>query len=274
MGVQTIHALAAALLMGACSSALVAQTAAMPAQPAEFDVASVKLHTSDDQRMMMVAQPGGRFVAANVPLRLVIRTAYQLQDDQIVGGPAWLATDRFDIEARASGMPGAPTAQLLTMLQSLLADRFKLTTHREMRELPIFVLERARRDGPLGAGLRPTSCPELAVDLSQPRRCVNISNGFGVLTVRGMPFSQITPYLAPYLNRVVVDRTGLDGRYDIALKWEPEQPGASPRTTEPRATDSPSIFTAIQEQLGLKLDSDRGMVEVLVIDTLAHPTPN
>jgi len=261
--------------MGAGSSAL-AQSPTVAAQPATFEVASVKLHTSDDQRMMMVAQPGGRFVAANVPLRLVIRTAFQLQDDQIVGGPAWLATDRFDIEARALGMPGAPSAQLLTMLQSLLADRFRLTTHHETRELPIFALARARRDGSLGTGLRPTACPEPAVDLSQPQPCAKISNGFGSLTVRGMPFDQFTPYLAPYLNRVVVDRTGLDGRYDIDLKWAPEQPGAASSPPDPRATDLniPSIFTAIQEQLGLKLDSARGMVDVLVIDTLEHPTPN
>src|ERR1700730_3591611 len=78
------------------------------AQRAEFEVASVKLHTSDDQRMMMVAQPGGRFVAANIPLRLLIRTAFQVQDDQIIGGPNWLATDRFDIEARAPQLHGGP----------------------------------------------------------------------------------------------------------------------------------------------------------------------
>ena len=84
------------------------------AQRVEFEVASVKLHTSDDRRVMMVAQPGGRFVAANIPLRLLIRTAFQLQDDQIVGGPKWLATDRFDIEARASDTAaGSLNAQLL-----------------------------------------------------------------------------------------------------------------------------------------------------------------
>ena len=105
--------------------------AVVVAQRAEFDVASVKLHASDDQRVMMVAQPGGRFVAANIPLRLLIRTAFQLQDDQIVGGPNWLATDRFDIEARAPESPGPPNAQLLAMLRTLLADRFKLTTHSE-----------------------------------------------------------------------------------------------------------------------------------------------
>jgi uncharacterized protein (TIGR03435 family) len=245
------------------------------AQPAEFEAASIKLHTSDDQRVMMVAQPGGRFIAQNVPLRLVIRTAFQLQDDQVVGGPKWLATDRFDIEARAPNTTGALNAQLLTMMQSLLADRFKLTTHREMRELPIFVLERARRDGPLGTGLRPTACPELAVDLSQPRPCTNIQTGLASLTVRGMPFNQFTPYLAPYVNRVVVDRTGLDGRYDVDLKWTPEQqgPAAAPEPST-RDADTLSIFTAIQEQLGLKLNSSKGMVEVLVIDTLEHPTPN
>ena len=108
------------------------------AQRVEFEAASVKLHTSDDRRVMMVAQPGGRFVAANIPLRLLIRTAFQLQDDQIVGGPKWLETDRFDIEARASGTAaGSLNAQLLPMLRSLLEDRFKMTTHGEKRQLAV-----------------------------------------------------------------------------------------------------------------------------------------
>jgi len=115
MGARIICALAAAAFTGSGSPALVAQSANVAAKPAEFEVASVKLHTSDDQRVMMVAQPGGRFVAANIPLRLLIRTAFRLQEDQIVGGPDWLATDRFDIEARAAGVPGPPTAELLTM---------------------------------------------------------------------------------------------------------------------------------------------------------------
>ena len=242
---------------------------AVVAQRAEFDVASVKLHTSDDQRVMMVAQPGGRFVAANIPLRLLIRTAFQLQDDQIVGGPNWLATDRFDIEARAPDLPGPPNAQLLAMLRSLLADRFKMTTHGDKRALPVFALERARRDGSLGPGLRLTACPELAVDLSQPRPCTNVQTGVGSLTVHGMPFNQFTPFLSPYMNRVVVDRTGLDGRYDIELKWTPEQPGQGPGGPDERPASDPnavSIFTAVQEQLGLKLEATRAPVDVLVID--------
>jgi uncharacterized protein (TIGR03435 family) len=273
MPARLFRALAAAAAIGAAAPSLAQSTSA--AKPAEFEVASVKLHTSADQRTMMVAQPGGRFVAANIPLRLLIRTAFQLQYDQIVGGPAWLVTDRFDIEARASGTPGAPTAELLTMLQSLLADRFKLTTHREMRELPIFVLERARRDGALGKGLRPTICPDIAEDLSKPQPCANISNGLGSLTARGMPFDQLTAYVSPFLNRVVVDRTGLEGRYDLELTWTPE-PRVQTASPDPPAIDpnAMSIFTALQEQLGLKLDSTKGKVEVLVIDTVAHPTPN
>jgi uncharacterized protein (TIGR03435 family) len=251
--------------------------AAADAQRVEFEVASVKLHTSDDQRVMMVALPGGRFVAANIPLRLLIRTAFQLQDDQLVGGPNWLATDRFDIEARAPAAPGPPNAQLLAMLQSLLADRFKLSTHGEKRELPMFSLERARRDGSLGPGLRPTACPEVAIDLSRPQPCTNVQTGFGSLTLRGMPFNQFTAFLSPYVNRVVVDHTGLDGRYDIDLKWTPEQPGQGPTAAGAPPAGDPnalSIFTAIQEQLGLRLNATTDMVEVLVIDTLEHPTLN
>lgn len=246
------------------------------AQRTQFEVASVKLHTSDDSRVFMVAQPNGRFVAANIPLRLLIRTAYQLQDDQIVGGPDWLATDRFDIDARAPQTAIPPYSQLQDMLQMLLAVRFKLTTHNEKRELPVFALERSRRDGSFGPGLRSTACPDLAIDLSRPQPCVNIQTGVGSLTLRGMPLTQFTPYLSPYVNRVIVDRTGLDGRYDIELKWTPEAPAQGRGSNEPPAPDpnAVSIFTALQEQLGLRLNSTRETVDVLVIDTLERPTSN
>ncbi len=257
--------------------AVAASCVVVLAQRPEFEVASVKLHTSNDQRVMMVAQPGGRFVAANIPLRLLIRTAFQLQDDQIVGGPEWLATDRFDIQARAPDLPGPANAQLPAMLRSLLASRFKMTSHTEKRELAVFALERSKQDGSLGPGLRPTSCPDVAVDLSSSQRCANVQTGFGSLNLRGMPFSQFTPFLSPYLNRVVVDRSGLDGRYDVDLSWTPEQRGQTlDRTGAPAASDPSalSIFTAIQEQLGLRLTSTRDTVDVLIIDTLEHPTLN
>ena len=247
------------------------------AQPAQFEVASVKLHTSDDLGMYMVAQPNGRFVAANIPLRLLIRTAYQLQEDQIIGGPDWLATDRFDIDARApQALVATLYSQLGDMLRGLLADRFRLTTHPDKRELPVFALVRTRRDGSLGPGLRATACPDFAIDLSRPQPCTNIQTGAASLTIRGMPLNQFMPYLAQRVNRVIVDRTGLDGRYDIDLKWTPEpapqaRAGGEPAASDPNAV---SIFTALQEQLGLKLDSTRETVDVIVIDTLERPTPN
>ena len=251
-------------------------TAQAPAA-AQFEVASVKLHTSADQRVLMVAQPGGRFLAVNIPLRMLIRTAYQLQEDQIVGGPNWLETDRFDIIAKAADTPGAANPQLLAMLRSLLADRFKLTTHREKRELPVFALERGRRDGTLGMGLRPTACPEAAAQPGQSVPCANVQTGVGSLKMKGMPLNQFTPFLSSSVSRVVVDRTGLSGRYDIDLTWTPE-PQGPPAGNEPAPAggdpNAISIFTALQEQLGLKLTAVRDMVDVMVIDTLEPPTPN
>jgi uncharacterized protein (TIGR03435 family) len=242
------------------------------AQAVEFDVVSVKPHAPDDPRVFMVAQ-GGRFVAASTTLKLLIRTTFQLQDDQIVGGPAWLATDRFDIEART---PAAPDfyEKLQGRLIALLADRFKLVTHTEQRELPVFALERVKRDGVLGPGLRPTACPDLSADLAKTSPCVNVSPGVGSLRVRGVPFKSFIEYLSGNIGRVVVDRTGLAERYDIELKWTPEQPmrpGAAPPAADP---DAVSIFTAVQEQLGLKLESTRDKVDVLVIDSAEQPAPN
>jgi uncharacterized protein (TIGR03435 family) len=241
-----------------------------------FEVASVRLHTSDDPGTMMVVQPGGRFLAVNVPLRMVIRAAFQLQDDQIVGAPDWIERARFDIDARAAGVKGAPGPELLGMLQSLLADRFKLTTHRETRQLLVFALERARADGQLGPELRATACPDLAVDLAQAKPCTNISTGRGLLSIRGIPLQAFAEYLAPNVNRVVVNRTGLDGRYDAVLRWTPDAPTVTtgPAQAPPIGAERPSLVTAIQEQLGLQLTPTSAAVEVLVIDTLEHPTPN
>jgi uncharacterized protein (TIGR03435 family) len=230
-----------------------------------FEVTSVRLHTSDDQRTMMTMQPGGRFVALNIPLRHVIRGAYSVQDDQIVGAPSWIDTDRFDINAKAHD--DIRPEQIAPMIQALLADRFKLTTHRDMRELPVLALGRVRRDGPISAGLRLTACPELAVDLNERKPCANISNGVNFLTMRGAPIAVFAQYLAPYVNRIVVDRTGLNGRYDIVLKWSPEQ-------QQTPKDDLPSLFTALQEQLGLKFESSKGMVDVLVIDSVERPAPD
>lgn len=160
--------IAAACVLAASPSAVQGLSPAGQDRPGpSFDVASVRLHVSDDRRTMMVTQPGGRFLAVNVSARMLIRSAFQLQDDQIVGGPDWLDTDRFDVDARATGVAGAPGVELLGMLQSLLIDRFTLMTHRETREVAVFALERARADGELGPAMRPTACPDIAVNLAQ-----------------------------------------------------------------------------------------------------------
>ncbi|HEY6507279.1 MAG TPA: TIGR03435 family protein, partial [Vicinamibacterales bacterium] len=260
----------------AIAPALVAQSAGPAPQAAEFEVASIKRHPPDDPRIMMVARPGGRFTAVNIPLRMLIRTAYQIQDDQIVGGPSWVASDGFDIDATANES-GPPGPQFLLRLQTLLAQRFSLVVHRETKDLPIYAVVRARRDGTLGPGLRPTACPAIEEDLSRPQPCANISTGNGRLTLRGMPLAQFLPFLAPQVNRVLVDRTGLAERYDIELTWTPElQPRGLPAGPDAAPVDpnALSIFTAMQEQLGLKLDATRGPVEVVVIDGVEPPTPN
>ena len=257
------------ILVAVC--AVLVPLAAQQAAPA-FEVVSVKPHTSDDGRLMMVMQPGGRLVATNVPLRLVVRTAFQIQDDQIVGAPDWLDTDRFDINAKAPD--DMRPEHIGPMLKALLADRFKLRTRRDMRDIPVFALERVKRDGSLGSEMRPTECPALEIDLGQPKPCANISNGANFLTLRGAPIAVFAQYLAPYVNRVVVDRTGLDGRYDIAIKWSPEQLAGGPAPAPTVPQDRPGLFTALQEQLGLRLEASREIVDVLVIDSVQRPTPD
>lgn len=252
--------------------AVAALTFAQSQSSRAFDVASVKpTPPGSTQLTTMVAQPGGRFVATSAPLRLLIRTAFQLQDDQIVGGPAWINTERFDIVARSDAPDSLP--QLTPMMQTLIVDRFKLAFHRETRELPVFALVTVKKDGTLGPGLRPTACPDVAIDLARTQPCANVSNDRGRLTMRGMPFFQFPQFLAPFVNRVLVDQSGLTGRYDVDLTWTPDR---APSAADVPANDpnAVSIFTAIQEQLGLRLESTRAPVEVLVIDRVERPGPD
>jgi uncharacterized protein (TIGR03435 family) len=257
------------------------------AQQKTFEVASVKPHPATQATpSVMTAEPGGRFTVRNIPLRMLIRTAYQIQDDQIVDAPTWIGTDRFDISAKAED--GSSPADLVPMLQALLAERFKLTFHRDTRELSIFELQLSRTDGVLGPNLKKNDCvPDLNAPPPAPGgppRCGTISNGFGRLTLIAQPISVMAQFLAPSVNRVVVDRTGLIGSYDVDLTWTPDRlpprpPGAPPdqpirvngQEIDP---NGPSIFTAVREQLGLKLESGRGPVQVLAIDHVEQPSPD
>jgi uncharacterized protein (TIGR03435 family) len=260
-----------------------------------FEVASVKPNKSGQPFVSFGIQPGGRFTATNVPLRLLIRNAYQIQDFQVVGGPAWISSDRFDVIAKAEGdippaAPGGPPGPMQFMLRALLAERFNLKVHTEQRELPIYTLVLARSDGKLGAQLRPAGVdcatvsarrggPPPAAPVPGERVPCGIRIGPGQMTGGGLPLSQLATTLSPFVQRVVVDRTGLSGNFDFDLTWTPDQipqgpPPAGAPPLPPIDPNGPSLSTAVQEQLGLKLDSARGPVDALVIDHVEPPTPD
>jgi uncharacterized protein (TIGR03435 family) len=296
-------AAASALASAALAGSVIAVNASQPPVDQarrQFEVASVKPNKSGDNRVTINAQPGGRFTASNVTLKMLIRNAYQLQDFQIVGGPDWLNSDRFDIVAKAEasdlGDPfraeqqGQPSRGQL-MLQALLAERFKLQAHDENRELPIFALVLAHGDGKLGPKAQTSSvdCEALrgrgrgAPGPLPPgeRPACGIRMAPGNMSVGGSSMSQFASTLGNFVGRIVVDRTGLAGAYDFDLTWTPEQianrpPGAPDPIINgvPIDPNGPSIFTAVQEQLGLKLDSQKGPVSVLVIDRAEHPVEN
>jgi uncharacterized protein (TIGR03435 family) len=264
-----------------------------------FEVASVKPNKSGDNRIMLQMSPGGRWTASNVPLRQIIVIAYGIQSFQLVGGPDWVGSERFDIVAKAEGdLPpsalGGPPGPLQLMMQSLLAERFKLVVHNDTKELPIYALVMARADkrpgtqlqasqtdcAALGAG-RGRGAPPAGPATLQPgeRPKCGLMFGIGRIAAGGMPIRQLATTLSQRVNRVVVDRTGLEGSYDFDLTFTPDQmpqgpppPGAPP--IPPIDPNGPSIFTALTEQLGLKLESQRGPVDTLVIDRVERPTPD
>ncbi len=212
---------------------------------------------------------------------------YQLlQDAQLVGGPTWLTSDRFDIVATVAGNP--PPEQIPLMLRALLADRFKLVIHTERRELPIYALVLARRDGKLGARISPATFDCLAArgratgaPPTPPAPSGRVPCGLrfrpGNVVGEGISLAQLADRLAPFVNRVVIDQTGLAGNFDLDLEWTPDQwkPQLAEVPQQPQSIpNGPSLFTALQEQLGLKLEPTRGPVDVLVIDSVSQPTPD
>lgn len=260
---------------------------AAQAAPATFEVASVKPHDPANPRTMMVADASGRFTAVGISAVTLIRTTFNLQDDQVVGGPDWLRSARFDITAKAAD--GTSPTTIGPMLEALLADRFQLKSHRETRELPVYAVITARRDGRLGPRLVANSC---AWDFTKPpappkpgeKICGNISEGVGRMSLNAIRIRVFLQYLAPKVDRVLVDRTNLIGNFDVELRWTPDnlppRPAGAPADQPIRVNgqdidpNGPSLFTAMQEQLGLKLDGTRAPVEVLVIDRLERPSPD
>jgi uncharacterized protein (TIGR03435 family) len=266
---------------------MLAQTAASPA----FEVASVKPNKSGDNGGQSVqVQPGGRVTLLNFTLSTLIRTAYEIRESQLLGGPSWINTDRFDIVAKADGTlkPG----QLDPLIRRLLADRFSVRLHQETRELTELKLVVARSDRRLGPRLQPAAAADVdcmgrgAAVAALPNRDGPPVRPCGVVQIRGhlwaRGFSMDTVAKALgtlQANPIVLNQTGLDGLFNLELEWAPDQ--LPPLQTDAVATSAPplpvdgaSLFTALQEQLGLKLESTKGPVDVLVIDHVEHPSPD
>jgi uncharacterized protein (TIGR03435 family) len=305
----------AAALVGISLTAIGARAQEKAPQVApSFEVASVKPSNPNNSTPMgmfplVMPAPNGRLTATNVPLRLLVRMAYGVQDFQIEGGPSWQMSQRFDIAAKAEDGSPATMVAMLPLLKTLLADRFKLKVHTETKEMTVSSLVIAREDGKLGPKLTLTSsdCSNaeaenqkladalakggpgaLASALPKPgetRRCAMMPtmgpDGFG-MRADGMPLSVIAQLLTQATGRIVTDKTGLAGLYDWEIKFDPQimmqiasQVGVNlPAGVSPPQSDNPSLLTALREDLGLKLNSERGPVEILVIDSAEMPDAN
>lgn len=250
-----------------------AQSPSSPGQPISY-VASVKPNAAIDARTLSEYSPGGRYTATAVTVASLLRIAYRIQPYQLVGAPDWISTRRYDIAVKVETTP-APTQQAL--LRTLLKDRFKLAVHNETRELPILALVVARSDGKLGPQLTRSTFDCAAYMAGphgppEPGRTPNCATRIGPAALSGKAISmtQLAVSLAPFVSRFTVDQTGLTGGFDVELTWVPDQ--VLPDATSD--TSGPSIFSAIQEQLGLKLVSGKGPVAVLVVDHLEEPSAN
>jgi uncharacterized protein (TIGR03435 family) len=235
-----------------------------------FEAASVKPNPSATG--VNIGIQNGRMRFTGVTVRQLLVRAYGVQPFEIIGGPGWLSSDRFDLVAKAPER--ATLAEINLMIRALLVDRFGLSARVEQRESPVFMLVVNRDDGKLG----PAIAPAAGADCQSPgdERC-RMLVGFGVLEGTGQPMRLLASTLTNIVGRPVVDMTFLEGRYDFKVTFTPDNGRGAGREPEPPSQpvpDAPSIFTALQEQLGLKLDRERGPVDVVVIDSIRRPSPD
>jgi uncharacterized protein (TIGR03435 family) len=268
-------------------------------------VVSVKPNAPGDRRFDIRDQPGGRFLATGISLKMLLAYAYRVRDYQILGGPNWMSSDRWSVEAKAeeSSFPLQTTATYMSTpdplalrVQSLIDDQFQLKMHRETREFPVYELV-SSKDGSkvqLSADQSPLVIQEqwlssiyslqLAMGGVPPAPLIQSGqtrppSARGVISIgrseTGMldfqavaiPMANLIVTLSQYLTHTVVDKTGLRGLYDVRLQWSPEAESAT-TTMDP---SGPSLFAAVQQQLGLRLVSTKGQVEVIVIDSAQKP---
>ncbi len=239
--------------MGGIAALTLAAVAAQT--PDSFEAAAIRPNLSGDMNTQISMPDGGRLVVVNATLKTLIRNAYGLLAFQLAGGPRWLDDDKYNIDAKTGSPEKITQESLQPLLRSLLADRFRLVVHWEPREEPIYALLTDK------AGIK------FQPHRSAPGQGMNMHRGPGKVSLRGVdvPLSELASNLGNQLGRFAIDRTGLNGRYDFVLEWDPDQTGDSP---------GPSLFTAVREQLGLRLEPGKGQVQVLVIDRAEKPTEN
>ncbi len=270
--------------------------------PQSFEVASIKPSAEDGRRVTVGISPGGRYTATGVTLKFLIMQAYDIRDFQISGGPGWLGSERYDIVAKAD-TPSLNREKVKVLLKSLLAERFNLKVHRETRELPVYALVVGKNGPKLQKSETQSDAADIGAPPRQPQpgapgtedrevrggegrpgaKGAMIRMGRGQVNAQMATLQDLATLLAQQVGRPVTDKTGLAGKYDFSLEWTPDESlrgtglfGESPGPEPAPATDSsgPSIFTALQEQLGLKLESEKGPVEILVIDHVDKASAN
>ena len=251
----------ALVLVATASTLVLAQTPAPIPMSTDlaFEVASVKPNNSGSTSSSTSGRQGS-FTANNVTLRGLIIFAYRLREFQLTTGPGWITSERYDILARA---PENVRTDNPAMVRTLLRDRFKLVAHQETRQDQIYALAMARSDRKFGPLIKPSTL-----------NCASAQCGINTLSGRmvgtGQSMTQLVAALGSFaVRRSVLDRTALTGRYDFDLQWTPDTSVGSGT-----ANDAPSIFAALQEQLGLKLETGRGPVDFLVIDSIERPAPD
>ena len=238
------------------------------AQTKEFEVASVKPHkASDDGRVAIQITPGGRWRATNVPLNLLVNLAYELKPGQVSGAPGWINAERYDIDAKLDDSLGSnpKPEQMLPYLQSLLEKRFSLKYHRETKDMQVYSLVVAKSGSKL---------VESKPDEAGPR----IRMGRGQMSATKIDMDLLARELSRQVGRPVMNQTDLKGQYNLELTFTPENAPSGPPNSEAPASapggDAPTVFTALQEQLGLKLESKKAPVQMFVIDKIEKAQEN
>lgn len=243
---------------------LIFQTSLLGAQRSGFDVASIRPHAPGDDSFRVKMPSNGRFTATGCVAKLVLMLAYDVQENQIVGGPAWIATEKWDIEARGDDSVSYSAEETRRMVQTLLEERFALRIHRELQQRPAYILTVAKR-GPKFK----------APDQFGP---INYQVTTNSIRLERGDLARLAQLLSSALGLPVIDRTGLSGHFNLALQWDdaPVGGGSLPGVdaASPPGDRNGSIFAAIQDQLGLRLEAQRAAVEVIVVDRFERPSRN